>query len=524
MSLRKKTLLIVLAVAVSLNIIVYGTSQTVLITSFQQLEEQNARQNVQRALNTMGDELERLSATTRDYARWDDSYAFIQGQDGEFPTNNLPDDVFTNLGLNLAVFVNNAGETVFIKAVDLQSGAERGLPAGIEDHLQPGDPLLIHPDAESNVAGIVLLPEGPMLVASRPVTDSFARQPIAGSLIFGAFLDDAKIQQFSESLNLPILVRLTGDPQLPNDFQTALVSDSPVFVSPLSNDQIAGYALENDLYGQPALLLRVDMPRDIMAQGQASVTLFLALLVVAGVVFVALTLLLLERFVVSRLTRLSTDVNQISTSGNIGGQVTATGSDELTRLALDINSMLKALEQAQGRERERDQRLRAIVNGAPLLLWSVDLDGKLTLLEGRNLDLLGLDAVRDTGKTAVEVFRNIPQLVTEINRALKGEVFSSLLVVKEMTFDTRYLPARGLNGAITGMIGVATNITERVMAEEALTSAYENLSRQNQQLERVNELFRVTLGQVSDTVRRGAPREEITQYIEFVQTEFNRLD
>ncbi|MBI5668845.1 MAG: PAS domain S-box protein [Chloroflexi bacterium] len=524
MSLRRKTLLIVLAVAVSLNIIVYGTAQTVLLNSFQQLEEQNARQNVQRALNTVGNELDRLSATTRDYARWDDSYAFIQGQDEEYPTNNLPDDVFTNLGLNLAVFVNNAGEIVFIKTVDLQAGSERASPAGIEDHFQPGDPLLIHADADSSVAGIILLPEGPMLVASRPVTDSFARQPSAGALIFGAFLDDAKIRQFSDSLQLPIQVQLTSDPQLPGDFQTALENGSSVVVHALSNDRVAGYALENDLYGQPALLLRVDMPRDILGQGQASVTLFLALLVVAGIVFVTLTLLLLERFVVSRLMHLSGDVNQISTSGNIGGQVSATGSDELTTLALDINAMLKALEQAQGRERERDQRLRAIVNGAPLLLWSADLNGRLTLLEGRNLDLLGLDSARDTGKAVVDVFRNIPQIITEINRALKGEEFSSLLVVKEMTFDTRYLPARGLDGAITGMIGVATNITERVMAEEALTGAYETLSRKHQELERVNELFRVTLGQVSDTVRRGAPREEITQYIEFVQTEFDRLD
>jgi prefoldin subunit 5 len=83
---------------------------------------------------------------------------------------------------------------------------------------------------------------------------------------------------------------------------------------------------------------------------------------------------------------------------------------------------------------------------------------------------------------------------------------------------------RGLDSTITGMVGVATNITERVMAEEALTEAYQNLDKQNKQLERVQELFRSTLDQVSDTVRRGAVQAELTEYIEFVQTQFDRLD
>lgn len=524
MSIRKKMLLIVLAVAVSLTVILYGTSQTILLSSFQQLEEQTIRQNVQRVLNMLANELNRLNTNTRDYARWDDAYAFIRGQNADFPARNLQDNVFANLGLNVMAFISNDGEAMFAKAVDLQSGAPRDLPLGLASHLQPGDPLLTHADADSSVTGILLLPEGPMLVASRPVTDGLAQQPAAGSLIFGEFLDSAKIRQFSDALGLPITTRLAGDPTMPVDFQEALASGAPVVVRPLTNDQIAGYTLLNDLYGQPALLLRADMQRDITARGQASVTLFLALLAVSGVVFVGLSLLLLERFVMSRLTRLSGDVNQISTSGSITGRVSAAGSDELTTLAQDINAMLKALEQAQGRERERDQRLRAIVNGSPLLLWSVDTDGRLTLLEGRSLDLLGLDAASDTGRAAADVFRNIPQAVSEINRALKGEEFGSLLVVKEMTFDARYVPVRGLDSAITGMIGVATNITERVLAEEALTTAYEDMSRQNRQLERVHELFRTTLGQVSDTVRRGAPTDEITQYLEFVQTEFDRLD
>lgn len=527
MSLRRKTLLILLAVFVSLNLILYATSQTVLLESFAELETQIVRQNVERARTTLDEELADLSASAGDYARWDDTYAFIADRNPEYIEANLQSDFFVNLGLNLMAFVNTDGEIVFIRAVDLQSGVERDLPPGVEAHLQAGSPLLNHADVNSSQKGVILLTEGPLLVAARPITDDFAREPIRGTLIFGEFLNSAKITEFSQSLGLPIIPHSTNEASLPQDFQAAqaaLTGGTTTFVNPLSNEQIAGYIQVNDIYGSPALLLRVDMPRDVTARGQSSIALFLGLLVVTGLVFGALTLLLLERLVLSRLTHLSADVNRISTGGTLAGRVAVAGDDELSRLAVDMNAMLETLDKAQTRQRDSDLQLRSIVTGAPLMLWAAEVDGKLTLLEGKSLEMLGINPAASLGRPVAEVFRNIPQLVSEIYRALKGEEFSTIVVVKDYTFDTRYVPARGLDGAITGMIGVATNITERVMAEEALTEAYEDLSRQNQQLERVQELLRTTLDQVSDTVRRGADKAEIVQYIEFVQSEFDRLD
>lgn len=527
MSLRKKTLLILAAALVALVVILYIISQLVLLDSFARLENQAITRNAQRTLNAIDDTLARLSASAADYARWDDTYAFIEDANPAYIETTLQDLFFVNLELNLMAFVNNAGETVFAKAVDLQSGMERPLPEGLAQALAPGSPLLDLPDPDSSRQGILQLPEGPMLVAARPILDSFARQPIRGALIFGQFLDAAKVQQLSESLRLPIFVHSVNSPQLPRDFQNALATldaGSSVSVRPLDDTQIAGYTLVNDIYGQPALVVRVDMSRDIYAQGQASVTLFVALLVAAGLVFGALGAALLERFVLSRLTRLSADVNRISRSGSVAGRVSAGGDDELASLARDINDMLVALEKTQTNLRESDQRLRSIVNGAPILLWSVDRNGILTLLEGKGLETLGLDAAQGLGKPAVELFRNIPQVVEEMQRALKGDEFGSVVVVKAFTFDTRYVPLRGVDGAITGMIGVATDITERVMAETALNIAYEDLNRQNLQLERVQELFRSTLDQVSDAARRGAAQQELTDYLEFVQSEFDRLD
>jgi signal transduction histidine kinase len=137
---------------------------------------------------------------------------------------------------------------------------------------------------------------------------------------------------------------------LPADFQSAraaLSAGAATFVQPLSAKTIAGYALLPDIYDQPALILRVDLPRSIYAQGQASLRYFAWSLFVVGLVFGLITMWLVEKLVLSRLARLSAGVSRIGAAGELSARVTMAGQDELSSLAGDINGMLAALEQAQ---------------------------------------------------------------------------------------------------------------------------------------------------------------------------------
>jgi PAS domain S-box-containing protein len=527
MSLRRKTLLIIGLVVAGLVVVVYLASRTVLVSSYEQLEDRNTRQNVARLVNSINDELTKLSSSTADYARWDDAYAFMEDKNQAFIDANLADPFFVNLRLNLMAFIKTDGQQVFVKTVDLQKGSERPLPEDLNTFLAVDSPLLKLADKDSTVKGVIMLKEGPMLVASRPVLDSLAEKPSRGTLIFGQFLNAEQIQILADSLSLPIQALSYTDPALPPDFAAAKAGLSPqstIFVRKLDDKTVAGYALISDLYNQPALIMRVDIPADISAQGQSSINLFLLLLVGTGIVLAVVTIFLLETTVLSPITRLSRDVNEITTSGEMSGRMSVSGSDELGRLGRDINVMLASLEQAQHTLHESDERLRTVVKGAPILLWAVDDKAKLTLLEGEGLKLLGLKAGQAVGQPVSDVYRNIPQIVDEMRRTLRGDSFNSIVPVKDFTFDTHYQAVRDDDGKVIGAIGVATNITERIMAEQALGEAYENLERQKRQLERARILFRSTLDQLTDTLRRGANKDELDEYLEFVQTQFNSLE
>jgi PAS domain S-box-containing protein len=527
MSLRIKTLLIIGGVLAALVLILYIITQTVLAKSFDQLEEQNVREHVQRALNTLSDQLSTLSSSSLDYAFWDDTYQFMEDHNEDYVTANLDPVFFANLGVNLEAFISPEGETVFIKAVDLDTGEERPIPEGLTPYISAGSPFLKHEDETTSVSGIVLVDEAPMLLSSAPILQNSLEGPNRGSLIFGRFLDATKIEELSQSLRLPLSIERLDNPDLPPDFLAArdsVMADAPAFVKALDNEHVAGYGLIQDINGNPALLLRVDVPRDIYEQGQSSIQLFLGLLIIVGLIFVAATILLLERTVISRLLRLESDVNDIATSGNIGERVPVSGTDELSGLEKDINRMLESLEKAESASRDSDQRLRMVVRNVQVILWTVDENGLLKLLEGKSLSLVGLQAGQGIGKPAVDIFRNMPQLVDEIRKALNGEAFNSVVPIKDHVFDTRYVPVRDKNGQIAGMVGVATDITDHIEAERALSESADNLKHQQQELERAHSLISSTIGQLKEAVQRGAEKRELSEYLDFVRGQFEQLN
>jgi len=362
MTLRKKALMAVGITFVGLIIILYFISQITLVRGFTELEEQRTQQDVERALNALSNDLFTLNTTADDWASWDDTYDFIEDANNEYVESNLNDETFIGLGLNLMLFINPSGHIVYSKAFDLQNEEEIPIPQALQEHLTAGGLLVHHPDTESSIGGIVLLPEDPLLVASQPVLTSEDEGPVRGTLIMGHYLDADEIEWLAEQTHLSLTMHRYDYSPMPSDFQAATLSLSeevPILAQPLDEQSIAGYTLLEDIYGEPVLLLRVDMPRDIYAQGQASVSYFILSLLVVGLVIGAVIMLLADRLVLSRLAHLSQTVTSIGISGDPSARVSVTGEDELSSLGDAINQMLIALEESRLMLKEKNEQLDA---------------------------------------------------------------------------------------------------------------------------------------------------------------------
>ncbi|HKW40004.1 MAG TPA: PAS domain S-box protein [Gemmatimonadales bacterium] len=124
--------------------------------------------------------------------------------------------------------------------------------------------------------------------------------------------------------------------------------------------------------------------------------------------------------------------------------------------------------------RENKERLRTVIAGAPLVLFALDRHGVFTMVEGRALDAVGVRAGVLIGRSAFELYADLPQALADVRRALAGESFSSVVEVFGVVFESWYSPVRDADGVVTGVIGVGTDITERRRAEEALRRSEES--------------------------------------------------
>src|SRR5262249_22146639 len=121
---------------------------------------------------------------------------------------------------------------------------------------------------------------------------------------------------------------------------------------------------------------------------------------------------------------------------------------------------------ADEKRRAADVQLRTVIDNAPLVVWSIDRDGIFTLSEGRGLAQLGLKPGEALGVSAFELYKDFPELLASIRRALAGEELVATLYVFGRAYETVYQPLRDAGGEITGLLGISTDITERHRAEQ----------------------------------------------------------
>lgn len=374
MTVRSKILLIIGLTLLVVMIVLYDHSKGVLLASFAQLESEMMVRNVKQAQDALDSELSTLVSNTTDWAVWDDTYTFVQNNNAAYRESNLTTQSYQGLQINVLAILDNNGHRLYARVVDLSTGQNTPVPNSLLAHLRRNSPLLNHRTPESRASGLVMLPDGPLLMAACPIVTSAGEGPIRGTVIMGRYLDANLVREIASRTHTNLsLGKLHGE-ALPIDFarvRKALTSDGSIETIPLSTQQIAGYGLTNDLYGEPSFIMRVTAPRAIYQHGLRTVHYFLVVLLVVGLLFGALVFLLLEQFVLSRLTRISKRIGQIGNQGDLAERLDVNGGDELAHLADEINSMLAALQSNQLEQSTRDaimaseERYRALVELSP---------------------------------------------------------------------------------------------------------------------------------------------------------------
>jgi methyl-accepting chemotaxis protein len=341
--LHYKILLCVCGSLLVLMIALFLVWQYIVVDRFGQVEKEYANQNMERAVSAVDQDITSVATGTSDWAIWDDTYIFAEDLNQDYVDANFQASSFNSLRMNMILVLDTYGQLIHGEAFDLESGEMVPIPSDVLQHLSGDSPLIQHAETDTGTAGILLLPEGPLLVASQPILNSQREGPIHGTLIMARYFDSSELEYVGTLTRLPLTSYPLDAAGLPPDFQTAqasLTAGDAVVTHALSKDSIAGYALLDDIDGNPALILRAEMPRYIYNAGQNTIVYALISLAAIGLVVGAAIVVMLQITVLSRLTRLGRHVESIAQSGDLEQEIRVDSKDEIGRLAAAYSSLL----------------------------------------------------------------------------------------------------------------------------------------------------------------------------------------
>ena len=485
MTLRSKTVLAIGTALVGLVGILYLVSCGILLRSFERLENETAYSNVRQALGTLADDAQELDDLAASLTFWDETYDYIQNATPEYIAAKLTDESRTSARVDLIVFVHSSGRIVATRAVDSRTKRERPAPTAFLHSLAPTHPLVQRArEAGSGVRGLWPTPDGPLLVAARPVLDSTGAEPLRGTVIVARYLDERAVERISA---LPrVTWRLTpyASADRERDCDRTLRADPggpAMHICHTDPDTITVGALLRDAVGDPCLVLEGTMPRNIYRYGQLSTRSVVISAMAVGLLFGVLALLLLEKLVLAPVARLSRAVRAIGVGGDFTARLGPAGHDELAMLARTIDTMLAALERSTHELSESQRSMATLLGNVPGMVYRRRNDRAFTM------EFISQGCVELTGYSPSALIANQARSYAEVvhpddRNRVHGEVQAAVATrsVFQLTYrivrpDGRERWAseqgRGVfagDGRLVALEGFITDVTARKDAEEAL--------------------------------------------------------
>jgi len=398
--LRNKLLIIVAAGLASMLAMQMGAGHFVLLDKYAEMEEDKMLSRLDSAVNLLDEQRRQLDNITRDWAHWDDTHDYLTQPElnPEYIDSNYTDDSFANLGISVFMLVDLHGNIVFKKG--LVEGRSWPIPSVLEQAASKGG-ILMDP-ARGQVSGLLWTPEGFLVVSASEVLRSGGKGERRGTFIMAKRLDDALLSHTGQLLGMRITVERAVAQALSPDGRAALTelqSAGGEVVSPLSDTEVAGYALLEDIGSPVRLLLRAVDDRKLFGLGKSSLQFFLWS--VSLVVFVLAGFhWWFDRVVLTRFALLSGGVRRIGESVETLARVPAlSGHDELATLAQGINDMLVRLDDTQRALHSEKERAQRTLEGIADAVIACDNAGGVVFMNAAAERLTGLVAEDALGRS-----------------------------------------------------------------------------------------------------------------------------
>ncbi len=362
MKLKTKILGVLLLVLVLYGVFSYGIQRLVVFPSYLKQERIEAEKDLNRCLEALKREIHHLDSFTHDWAAWDDSYEFVVDRNDEYIDSNLLSNTFIDNNLNIILFLDLEGLFIWGEIWDLETKTKLKVPEIFSNSFSSDHPFLRHTeDAESSVAGVYLTNKGPLLVASRQILRSSHMGPTRGYLIMGRFLNGNYTRTLVEQTKVDHRFWQVDSVSIPENGQSALnrlKQVNEIVFTKKNENFLYAYGIFQGINGEPALLVRAEVPRDIWKNSKETLFSVSILTMVEGIALLVIMFLLLRNMVVNPIDALTGRVASFSNSNQPPPAMFLERKDEIGILCREFDRLFKKLSKYHNSLEKTNERLR----------------------------------------------------------------------------------------------------------------------------------------------------------------------
>ncbi len=381
MKLKGKLSLLLVSFTILFALCGWAIQKLLIVPNFQAIERNRAGRELGRTTAALHQEIDRLDSLCDDWAKRNDTNRFVAGRDAPFVSAALGPTSFTANRLNLIIIYDAGGRYLAGSAFDLQGGNVFTLPAFPPTQLPDTFAKCLHLQHGQAHTGIVLTSRGPLLLSCQPIRSAGSSTTPRGLLLMGSFLDPGKIARLGKNLvqNLSIQPISTLDgPQ--RQILAALEKrpDTPYIMA--AGRLMQAFTTFPDMFGNSALLIRIDFSRELFFQSLRTSRLFLYLSVLADLLVTLLLLLLTQKVIVGPIDRLARHIVTIRDDDDPRPLDMDRGAEEIVILVREFNSLVTRLESKRlAQEENRREREKLIAELQDALSKVKQLKGMLPI-------------------------------------------------------------------------------------------------------------------------------------------------
>jgi sensor domain CHASE-containing protein len=344
-SLYAKVVLLLCALFATYGAVDYAVQREVILPSFEALEANLARTDMERVTRAIDSELTQLQTFCADWGNWLETYQFMAGGNPAFIDSNLTPSTIEAAGIDLVAFVDGDGRFVWRRGFRPGSADDLAYDMLTGSGLGPNHPFRKAIREGRAAKGVILTEHGPAMIVAAPILDGAGNGPHHGSVLLARVITPEVAARIAEQVQVTLHVVTPPLAQVRGTDRGALLQ-ARIVQHDLTN---VVYRNLEDIFGHPSVMLRIDVPRAVSAQGRDAVGYALLAAFVAGALGLLALVTALRRMVLRPVSKLTRHAVEIGEGDDLTKRMNIRRADEIGVLAREFDRMVDKLADARRR-------------------------------------------------------------------------------------------------------------------------------------------------------------------------------